>query len=241
MDVQHTRWDELGICFAFSSHECTECTVVCAKLSLMFWLLRPSSTIEQFYCNRKAWNLEPKWSCVSTYICSYTCSIPQQNLTSGYISFPLFTCYHAAKVNKILDFIYLPSTHMQDSPWWREVFRHVLLPSLALQEMSPIDIVPMAPQSHEETFHDNTQSDIGYMNHGYGSMDRSGTVPRRPTNGHVKHVSYHMPSQLMWYVRTYVCAYCMYVCTVQTCVRMALWWGGCLVSIALTNFCFYSV
>ena len=114
-------------------------------------------------------------------------------------------------MNKILDFIYLPSTHMQDSPWWREVFRHVLLPSLALQEMSPIDIVPMAPQSHEETFHDNTQSDIGYMNHGYGSMDRSGTVPRRPTNGHVKHVS-HQHAITIDVVRTYVYLYiCMYV------------------------------
>ena len=145
-------------------------------------------------------------------------------------------------MNKILDFIYLPSTHMQDSPWWREVFRHVLLPSLALQEMSPIDIVPMAPQSHEETFHDNTQSDIGYMNHGYGSMDRSGTVPRRPTNGHVKHVSHQHAITIDVVRSTYVrISVHMYVCTVQTCVRMALWWGGCLISIALTNFCLYSV
>ena len=137
--------------------------------------------------------------------------------TESYFGIHFFPSLHllsCCTVNKILDFIYLPSTHMHNSPWWREASGHALLPSLALQEMSPIDIVPMAPQSHEETFHDNTQSDIGYMNHGYGSMDRSGTVPRRPTNGHVKHVSYHMPSQLMWYVRTYVCAYCMYVCTV---------------------------
>lgn len=79
-----------------------------------------------------------------------------------------------------------------DGPCW-STFKFVkqpfLLPCLALQEMSPIDIVPMAPQAHEETFHDTTQSDVGFFNQAFSPMERLGTVPRRPTNGHVRHVS----------------------------------------------------
>lgn len=80
---------------------------------------------------------------------------------------------------------------MHDSPWKREASSHVRF-SLSLQEMSPIDLVPMAPQAHEETFFDTTQGDIGYVNRAFSSsVERPGPVPRRVHNGHMKHhVSY---------------------------------------------------
>ena len=111
LDVEHTSWDKLGICIAFSSHECNECTVVCAKLSVMFWLQRSSSTIEQF-CGRKPFELKlPAQVVLCFYIHTY---IHMLNFSTesylGINSFPslhLLSCCHSEQDCRF----YLPSLH----------------------------------------------------------------------------------------------------------------------------------
>ena len=63
--------------------------------------------------------------------------------------------------------------------------------------MSPIDIVPVAPQAHEETFFDTTQVDVGFVNPAFSLTERSGITPRR-ANGHVKHVRFDFCMPFSW-------------------------------------------
>lgn len=120
--------------------------------------------------------------------------------------------------------------------------------NLALQEMSPIDIVPVAPQAHEETFYDTTQVDVGFANPAFSLTERSGTTPRR-ANGHVKPVRIHLchfrgsiiihPKRTYVGMDVYVICMCLSALLMGTWLSHCAWAGFCMLSRLLLSAMYY--
>lgn len=59
-------------------------------------------------------------------------------------------------------------------------------------EMSPIDIIPVPPDSNEEKFHDSSQVDMGFVNHAFSLSDRTshlnGSATKPVIGGQPKHM-----------------------------------------------------